>query len=122
MLFRSEVKMADCIFCKIVAKQIPSQIVYEDESILAFKDIHPMAPVHILVIPKKHILNVNDITEQDEAMIGKIFSVVKKLAAEMGVAETGFRVVTNSGSDGGQEVDHLHFHLIGGRNLGQKTG
>ena len=114
--------MADCIFCKIVAKQIPSQIVYEDESILAFKDIHPMAPVHILVIPKKHILNVNDITEQDEAMIGKIFSVVKKLAAEMGVAETGFRVVTNSGSDGGQEVDHLHFHLIGGRNLGQKTG
>lgn len=114
--------MSDCIFCKIVAKQIPSHIVYEDENILAFKDIYPVAPVHILVIPKKHIFNINDITEQDEGMIGKIFVVIKKLAVEMGVASSGFRVVTNSGSDGGQEVDHLHFHLLGGKNLGHKIG
>ena len=114
--------MADCIFCKIVAKEIPSQTVYEDNSILAFKDINPVAPVHVLVIPKKHILNINDITEQDEQLIGKIFVVIKDLAAEMGVANTGFRVVTNNGSDGGQEVDHLHFHLIGGKQLGSKIG
>ncbi len=114
--------MADCIFCRIVAKEITSQILYEDDSILAFKDIHPIAPVHVLVIPKKHIININDITEQDEQLIGKIFVVIKKLAAEMGVAYTGFRVVTNSGPDGGQEVDHLHFHLIGGKQLGGKIG
>lgn len=114
--------MTDCIFCKIVAKEIPSQTVYEDDSILAFNDINPVAPVHILIIPKKHIQNINDLTEQDEQLIGKIFTVIKKLAAEMEVANTGFRVVTNIGSDGGQEVEHLHFHLIGGKSLGRKIG
>jgi len=104
--------MVDCIFCKIVAKEIPSQIVYEDDSIMAFNDINPVAPIHVLVIPKKHILNINYLTEQDEQVI----------AAEMGVGDTGFRVVSNSGSDGGQEVDHLHFHLIGGKALGKKIG
>lgn len=114
--------MTDCIFCKIVAKEIPSQIVYEDDGILAFKDINPIAPVHVLVIPKKHILNINDITEQDVQLIGKIFVVIKELAAEMGVSNTGFRIVANSGSDARQEVDHLHFHLIGGKELGNKIG
>ncbi|KUO64040.1 MAG: histidine triad nucleotide-binding protein [Gracilibacter sp. BRH_c7a] len=114
--------MVDCIFCKIVAKEIPSQIVYEDDSIMAFNDINPVAPIHVLVIPKKHILNINYLTEQDEQVIGKIFSTIKTIAAEMGVGDTGFRVVSNSGSDGGQEVDHLHFHLIGGKALGKKIG
>lgn len=114
--------MTGCIFCKIVAKEIPSQIVYEDDSILAFKDISPVAPVHVLIIPKKHILNINEINDKDGQLIAKIFVVIKELAAEMGVANTGFRVVTNIGSDGGQEVDHLHFHLIGGKQLGSKIG
>lgn len=112
----------NCIFCKIVAKQIPSQIVYEDDNIMGFNDINPIAPVHILVIPKKHIVSINEITEQDQAMIGKLFGVIKDLAAEMGIADTGFRIVTNSGFDGGQEVGHLHFHLIGGKALGGKIG
>ncbi len=114
--------MTDCIFCKIVTKEIPSQIVYEDDGILAFKDINPVAPVHVLIIPKKHVLNINDITEQDVQLIGKIFVVIKKLATEMGVANTGFRIVANSGSNARQEVDHLHFHLIGGKELGNKIG
>ncbi len=114
--------MTDCIFCKIVAKEVPSQIVYEDDGILAFKDINPVAPVHVVIIPKKHILNINDITEQDVKLIGKIFVVIKELAAKMGVANTGFRIVANSGSDARQEVDHLHFHLIGGKELGNKIG
>jgi histidine triad (HIT) family protein len=112
--------MADCIFCKIINKEIPSQVVYEDEDILAFKDIHPVAPVHILIIPKKHIESVNDILDEDTEVIGKIFVVMKTLASQLGVAESGYRVVTNIGADGGQEVGHLHFHLIGGKRLGNK--
>jgi len=114
--------MADCIFCKIVAKEIPSQVVYEDEEIMAFNDINPVAPVHILIIPKKHIFSIKDIADNDQEFIGKMFTVIKNLAAEKGISDTGFRVVTNSGSDGGQEVGHLHFHLIGGTNLGRKIG
>jgi len=114
--------MADCIFCKIINKEIPSQVVYEDEHILAFKDIYPLAPVHILIIPKKHLVSVNDLTEADTGTIGQIFLVIKKLAAELGVADSGYRVVTNTGSDGGQVVGHLHFHLLGGQELGKKIG
>lgn len=114
--------MADCIFCKIINKEIPCQAVYEDDQILAFKDINPVAPVHILIIPKKHLASVNDLTEGDTGIIGKIFLVVKKLAAEFGVADSGYRVVTNTGAHGGQEVGHLHFHLIGGKELGKKIG
>lgn len=112
--------MSDCIFCKIIKKEIPSQIVFEDDDILAFKDINPVAPVHILVIPKKHIISVNDIVNEDVEMIGKIFVVIKKLAAQLEVAESGYRVVSNVGDDGGQVVGHLHFHLIGGTRLGTK--
>lgn len=114
--------MEDCIFCKILSKEIPSQIVFEDEEIFAFKDINPVAPVHILVIPKEHIKSVNELEEKHESLIGKIFLLIKKLASEYEVAQSGYRVVTNVGSDGGQEVGHLHFHLIGGKELGKKIG
>ncbi|KLU59617.1 HIT-like protein [Peptococcaceae bacterium CEB3] len=109
--------MSDCLFCKIAQKEIPSQIVYEDEQIMAFADINPVAPVHILLIPKKHLLSVNDIMKEDEALIGRIFGTVKELVRKLGIAESGYRVVTNTGTDGGQVVGHLHFHLIGGRAL-----
>lgn len=108
--------MENCLFCKIINGEIPSEKVYEDEEILAFKDIHPKAPVHILVIPKKHISSAMKIEEQDEALIGKMFTVIKKLAKEFGL-ENGYRIVNNCGSDGGQEVMHLHLHLLGGKKL-----
>ena len=114
--------MSDCIFCKIVEKQIPAQIEYEDNDILAFKDINPVAPVHVLVIPKKHLASVNEVTEEDNLVIGRIFSVIKDLATNLGIAESGYRVVKNIGHDGGQVVPHLHFHLIGGQPLGVKIG
>ena len=108
--------MEDCIFCKIVKGEIPSNKVYEDDEILAFKDINPMAPVHILVIPKKHIESANDISEEDELLIGRMFTVIKKLAKENNL-NNGYRIVNNCGEDGGQAVKHLHFHLLGGRKL-----
>lgn len=111
--------MENCIFCKIIKGEILSQKVYEDDEILAFKDINPLAPVHILVIPKKHIETTNDLTEADEEVIGKIFTVIKKIAKENNL-KNGYRVINNCGEDGGQEVKHLHFHLIGGRKLGMK--
>ena len=108
--------MEECIFCKIIKGKIPSDKVYEDDEILAFKDINPLAPVHILIIPKKHIENLNDIESEDEALIGKIFTVIKKLAKENNL-DNGYRVINNCGEDGGQEVKHLHFHLLGGKKL-----
>jgi len=112
--------MENCIFCKIVKKELPSQTVYEDNEILAFKDINPVAPVHVLVIPKKHLNSLNDLTPEDGTVVGNILLVIKKLAAELGVADSGYRVVVNVGADGGQQVGHLHFHLIGGKALGTK--
>lgn len=112
--------MEDCIFCKIIKKEIPSAIVYEDEEILAFRDIHPVAPVHILVIPKKHISSIMQIEQEDENVIGKIYSVIQKIAKQEEISEDGFRVIVNCGENGGQEVPHLHFHLIGGKKLGTK--
>lgn len=112
--------MNDCIFCKIINKEIPSQIVYEDEEILAFKDIHPVTPIHILVIPKKHIESVNMITEEDELVVGKIFSAIRKIAKSEGFDEKGYRVISNCGEDAGQEVKHLHFHVLAGQKLGTK--
>ena len=112
--------MEDCLFCKIVKGEIPSTKVYEDEEILAFKDINPVAPVHILVIPKKHISSLNEIEPEDQMLIGKIFTVIKKIAKEQGFAENGYRVIANCGEDGGQEVKHLHFHILGGKKLGTK--
>ncbi|MGN0962644.1 MAG: histidine triad nucleotide-binding protein [Clostridia bacterium] len=110
--------MSDCIFCKIINKEIPSKIVYEDDDILAFEDINPLAKVHILLIPKKHIETAADLQEEDAAVIGKIFLVAKKIAEEKGMAEDGYRIVNNCKEFGGQEVFHIHFHLLGGEKLG----
>lgn len=106
--------MDDCIFCKIAGKQIPSNVIYEDEQVLAFHDIDQKAPVHFLVIPKRHM---KSLLEADSETIAHIFMVIKKLAAELGVSESGFRVVSNAGPDAGQSVAHLHFHVLGGRSL-----
>lgn len=109
--------MDNCLFCKIIKGEIPSNKVYEDDEILAFKDINPVAPVHILVIPKKHISCAKDIEPEDEALIGRMFTAINKIAEDLKL-ENGFRIVNNCGEDGGQEVMHLHFHLLGGKKLG----
>ena len=108
-----------CIFCKIVAGEIPSKKVYEDDEILAFNDVSPAAPVHVLIIPKQHIASAAEITDENAPLIGHIFTTIAKLAKELEL-DDGFRVVTNCGENGGQTVDHLHFHLIGGRKLDTK--
>ena len=112
--------MEDCIFCKIIKGEIPSNKVYEDDDVLAFYDINPAAPIHILVIPKKHIDCIAHLQQEDELLIGKIYGVINKIAEEKGFKEQGFRVIVNSGEDGGQEVMHLHFHILAGRKLGEK--
>lgn len=112
-----EVKEMDCIFCKIAKKEIPSTIVYEDDDVIAFNDLNPEAPVHILIIPKKHITNLSDAKPEDQQLLGKLMLVAQKIAAEQGIAERGYRVVTNCGEQGGQTVMHLHFHLLGGREM-----
>mgnify|MGYP001623621944 FL=1 len=112
--------MEDCVFCKIIKGEIPSNKVYEDEEILAFKDINPAAPIHILVIPKKHIASLVDMKEGDEILISKIYTVINKIAQDIGIDKKGFRVIVNCGEDGGQEVAHLHFHLLAGKKLGEK--
>lgn len=112
--------MSDCIFCKIAKKEIPSSIVYEDNDIIAFRDINPVTPIHILVIPKKHIESILDIKEEDEILVGKIHTVINKIAKQEGISEKGFRVIVNCGEDGGQEVKHLHYHILGGKKLGVK--
>jgi len=107
----------DCIFCKIANKEMPSKIVYEDEEVIAFKDIKPVAPVHLLIITKKHIPSVDHLETGDKELIGGLFLVAQKIAREQGVTETGYRLVFNIGPDAGQTVDHLHLHLIGGHRL-----
>ena len=107
----------DCIFCKIIEKTIPSKIVFEDDDIIAFHDINPQARVHLIVIPKKHIETVNDLNEEDGFLLGKIFGTIKALAIENGVSEEGYRVVINCNKNAGQEVFHVHFHLLGGRKF-----
>ncbi len=111
----------DCLFCKIAAGEIPSKKAYEDEKVLAFYDIDPQAPVHILVIPKEHIQSVSQITPENQEMVGHIFTVIAKLAQELNLKE-GYRVVSNVGRQGGQSVPHLHFHLLGGRDLAWPPG
>lgn len=108
--------MENCLFCKIIAGEIPSEKVYEDDEVLAFKDINPMAPIHILIIPKEHIDGADELNESNSAVTAKIFAVASRLAKEYGL-DNGFRIVTNVGSDGGQTVRHLHFHLLGGKKL-----
>lgn len=112
--------MKDCLFCKIVKGEVPSTKVYEDDEVYAFKDINPAAPIHILVIPKKHITSLAHLQKEDEALVGKIYGVMNQIAEEQGFKENGYRVIVNCGKDGGQEVMHLHFHLLAGRQLGEK--
>ena len=112
--------MNDCLFCKIIKGEIPSNKVYEDDEILAFHDINPVAPIHILVIPKKHIDSLAKIEKEDEILIGKIYGVIDKIAEEKGFKDEGYRVIVNCGENGGQEVMHLHFHILAGTKLGEK--
>lgn len=107
----------DCLFCKIIAKEIPSEKVYEDDLVYAFRDIEPQAPVHVLIIPKKHIASVNEITDENCAVVGHIFKVAAEIAKKEGIAENGYRIVTNTGDGAGQTVKHLHYHMLGGRSL-----
>lgn len=114
----------NCLFCKIIEGSIPATKVYEDEHVLAFKDINPVAPVHILVVPKHHIVSMQDVTLTDADWLGKLMSLIPKIAAENGCrpgAEGGYRLVINSGQDGGQEIDHLHVHIIGGQRPWKTT-
>ena len=114
--------MGNCIFCKIAAGEIPSKKVYEDDVVVAIRDIEPQSPVHVLVIPKKHIAGVNDLAPEDEAVVGHAYSVISKIVKDLGVDQTGYRVVVNSGRDGQQSVPHLHFHILGGRLLAWPPG
>ena len=114
--------MAECIFCKVANKEIASTIVHEDDEIMVFKDVHPQAPIHLLLIPKKHIRGLTDLGAGDELLLGKIVALSKHLAERFSFSQCGFRLVVNSGPDAGQAVDHLHFHLLGGRNFGWPPG
>lgn len=107
--------MQDCLFCKIINREIPAEIVYEDEQVLVFKDINPMAPVHLVIIPKKHIPTLADMDENDTLLIGRVQLTAARLAVEMGLNDGGFRLVSNCGRDGGQTVMHIHYHLLAGR-------
>jgi histidine triad (HIT) family protein len=110
----------NCLFCKIIKGEIPSQKVYEDENVLAFKDINPVTPIHILVVPKKHFENVLDINEENKEVFSQIFTAINKIAKQENIDKDGFRVVTNCGKDAGQEVMHLHFHMLAGAKMGTK--
>jgi histidine triad (HIT) family protein len=109
--------MADCIFCRIANKEIPSQIVYEDEQCVAFRDLNPQAPVHVLIIPRQHIVNVLASGAEDKTLLGHLQWAACEVARRLNVAESGIRLVVNTNRDGGQTVDHLHLHLLGGRQM-----
>ncbi len=109
--------MGNCLFCKMVAGDIKPDIVYEDDTVLAFRDLNPQAPVHILVIPKKHIATINDMSHEDEVLIGKLYMAATKITNQEGIAESGYRAVINCNREGGQEVFHIHLHILGGRSM-----
>ncbi len=109
--------MIDCLFCKIINKEINSDILFEDDDVLAFKDINPQAPIHFLIVPKKHISTINDLQQEDEALTGKIILTAQSLVKQENIDENGYRLVFNCNSDGGQEVYHIHLHLLGGRRM-----
>ncbi len=114
--------MSDCLFCKIIAGEIPSEKVYQDDLVTAFRDINPVAPTHILIIPNKHIATINDLTPEDESLVGHLFLTARSLAKEEGIDESGYRLIINVGPDGGQEIYHLHLHLIGGQKMRHPMG
>lgn len=111
-----------CIFCKIIAGEIPSDKVFEDDKVLAFRDIEPQAPVHVIIIPKEHIESTNELNETNSGVIAHIFEVIPQIAKELGVAESGYRIINNCGDDGGQTVQHIHFHMMGGRACAWPAG
>ncbi len=114
--------MSDCLFCKIINGEIPGEIVYQDDDVLAFRDINPQAPLHVLVIPRKHIPTINDLDSGDAELVGKMYLAAKKIAAEEGVAEAGYRALMNCNAGAGQTVFHIHLHVLGGRSLGWPPG
>jgi len=109
---------SDCIFCKIIKGEIPTEKIYEDEYVIAFDDINPKSPTHVLVVPKKHVASLNEVGPENMGMIPQVFSAIQKIAAKQGVAEDGYRVIVNTNKASGQEVFHIHFHIMGGRQLG----
>lgn len=111
-----------CIFCKIIAGEIPSNKVFEDDKVLAFYDIEPQAPVHVVIIPKEHITSANAITAENSSVIAHIFEVIPEIAKKLGVFESGYRIINNCGADGGQTVPHIHFHMMGGRQCTWPAG
>lgn len=114
--------MSDCLFCKIVARTIPAALVYEDDWVVAFDDINPQAPIHTLVIPRKHVVSMVELHDSDGGLFGRLMLVGSKVAKLKGIAETGYRVVVNTGAHGGQSVFHLHLHILGGRHLAWPPG
>ncbi len=114
--------MSDCLFCKIVAKEIPSKVVFEDGETVAFEDVNPQAPVHLLVVPRRHVATLNDLAPADDALLGRLQRVAARLASERGIAERGFRTVMNCNREAGQSVFHLHLHLLGGRPMAWPPG
>jgi histidine triad (HIT) family protein len=109
--------MTECIFCKIIAGNSSSELLYQDELVSAFRDYHPVAPVHVLIVPNKHIASVNDLAPEDETLMGHLFTVARQLARQEGIDHSGYRLVLNTGQHGGQRVFHLHLHLLGGRQM-----
>ncbi len=109
--------MSNCIFCQIIAGKSPSQMLYQDEQVSAFRDIHPVAPTHILLAPNRHIASVNDLTVEDELLMGHLFTVARLLARQEGIDQSGYRLIVNTGVHGGQTIFHLHMHLIGGQRM-----
>ena len=114
--------MSDCIFCKIAAGEIPSACLYEDDTVFAFRDINPQAPVHVVLVPKAHVSGLNEVFNLEEAQIAAVLRAVPQIAAREGIAESGYRLVSNCGKDACQSVQHLHFHILGGCHLGEKMG
>jgi histidine triad (HIT) family protein len=114
--------MTECIFCKIISGEISSQKLYQDDLATAFRDLHPIAPTHVLIVPNRHIASVNEVAPQDEALLGHLYTVAKQLAAQEGITEKGYRLVINTGPHAGQEIHHFHMHLIGGKRLNFSMG
>ncbi|MBT9149414.1 MAG: Purine nucleoside phosphoramidase [Dehalococcoidia bacterium] len=111
-----------CIFCQIISGKIPGEIVHQDDEVIAFRDINPRAPIHILIVPRKHLAALSDLTEEELSILGKMGGIAKKLAEREGISERGYRIVVNCGAEGGQVVPHLHMHLLGGRQLSDEMG
>jgi histidine triad (HIT) family protein len=114
--------MSACIFCKIIAGEAPGEILYQDDQVTAFRDIHPVAPTHVLVVPTTHIASVNELEDEDEPLVGRLFTVARRIARQEGIDASGYRLIVNTGAHGGQVVHHLHLHLIGGQRMRYPMG